>query len=76
MIGKEKKIPENFLNKGTSDGLVSITMPSFSNTFIGSWTRFRHVSTTEKEEEEEKATICIKLEQLKILVLKLRFKRA
>lgn len=74
MIGKEKKIPENFLNKGTSDGLVSITMPSFSNTFIGSWTRFRHVSTTEEEEEE--ATICIKLEQLKILVLKLRFKRA
>lgn len=34
--------PENFLNERTSDGMVSITVPSFPNTLIRPWTWSRH----------------------------------
>lgn len=34
---KREKVPENFLNKRTPNGVVSITVPSSSNTLIRSW---------------------------------------
>ena len=41
-IGRDGNGPENFLNERTSDGLVSITVPSLPNTLIRPWTWSRH----------------------------------
>lgn len=50
--------PENFLDETASDGLVCITVPSSSNTLIGSWTWSRHLQQlrTEKNQRERERT--------------------